>query len=120
MTHATSTGIVGVQLERAKASEARHPVGEPLVRSYDEEHTIVPVAGWGIEILTTSLPRAKLGQPYSAMLTADREVESWSVVSGSLPDGLSLSPVAGDRRAATISGTPSKWALGTHVFIVRA
>ena len=77
--------------------------------------TIAPAADRGFAILTTSLPRATVGQPYSAMLAADRDVASWSVASGSLPEGLSLDP-----RAGTISGTPSIWALGTHDFTVRA
>ncbi|MBQ7264341.1 MAG: putative Ig domain-containing protein [Synergistaceae bacterium] len=77
--------------------------------------TIAPAADSGFAILTTSLPRATVGQPYAITLAADRDVASWSVASGSLPKGLSLDPDTG-----TISGTPSIWALGTHDFTVRA
>ncbi len=58
--------------------------------------------------ISTALPIGFVGLRYSATLTASGGVVpySWSVVSGSLPPGLSLSP------AGTISGTPAT--LGTY------
>ncbi|MCZ4498683.1 MAG: hypothetical protein JWQ74_1236 [Marmoricola sp.] len=53
-----------------------------------------------IEIITTTLPSANRGSPYSAQLTTqDHRVGSWRVT-GSLPPGLTLS-------GYTISGTPT-------------
>ncbi|GGN27872.1 putative Ig domain-containing protein [Streptomyces fuscichromogenes] len=63
--------------------------------------TITVVAS--LQIVTTSLPHALTGQPYSQTLMAigGTAPYTWSVTSGDLPDGLSLNPVTG-----VISGTP--------------
>jgi hypothetical protein len=63
-------------------------------------------------ITTTSLPAATVGTPYSQTLSAGGGTApyTWSIASGSLPPGLTLS-------GATISGTPS--APGTSNFTVR-
>jgi hypothetical protein len=57
-----------------------------------------------LEVTTTSLPGATLGSAYSATLAATGGTPpySWSVTSGSLPPGLSLSS------SGTISGTPAE------------
>ena len=62
----------------------------------------------------TSLPGAKAGTSYSASLTATGGTPpyAWSISSGSLPAGLSLSS------AGVISGTPTT--VGTGVFSVTA
>ncbi len=65
-----------------------------------------------LEISTSSLPEATAGQPYSATLTANISGVTWSLVSGSLPAGLSLSS------AGEISGTPE--ISDTYTFTVRA
>ena len=54
-------------------------------------------------ITTTSLPNAQVGEPYSETLqaTGGEEPYTWSIVSGSLPSGLSLTAATGE-----ISGTP--------------
>ena len=54
------------------------------------------------EVVTTSLPTGIIGEAYSAALSAQNGTPpySWSVISGSLPDGLSLSD-------STISGIPT-------------
>ncbi len=64
-------------------------------------------------ILTASLPNGIVGESYSAALEAEggETPYTWSVASGSLPGGLSLSP------AGVISGTPT--AAGTATFTVR-
>ncbi|MFJ9558589.1 putative Ig domain-containing protein [Streptomyces fuscichromogenes] len=63
--------------------------------------TITVVAS--LQIVTASLPHALTGQPYSQTLMAigGTAPYTWSLTSGSLPDGLSLNPVTG-----VISGTP--------------
>jgi len=55
-------------------------------------------------ISTTSLPSGKVGTAYSATLaaTGGTKPSTWSLTSGKLPTGLSLSPSAG-----AITGTPS-------------
>jgi hypothetical protein len=66
-------------------------------------------------ILTTSLPQATVGQVYSAQLLAQGGTPPivWSVISGSLPNGLSLNGSTG-----IISGTPTT--AGTSNFEVLA
>ena len=55
-------------------------------------------------ILTSNLPDGTAGAPYSAALAASGGVPSytWSIASGSLPGGLTMSPSSG-----AISGTPA-------------
>lgn len=57
-----------------------------------------------LSLTTLTLPTAVLNAPYSANLTAfgGSQPFTWSVASGSLPAGLTLSPTSG-----TISGTPT-------------
>ncbi len=64
-------------------------------------------------ITTSSLPGGTVGQSYSATLQASGGTTpySWSIASGSLPSGLSLSS------SGTISGTPTS--PGTATFTVR-
>ena len=63
-------------------------------------------------ITTDNLPGGKVGTKYSANLAAEgTEPITWSIDSGSLPDGLTLS-------GNTISGTPT--AAGTFTFTVKA
>lgn len=66
-------------------------------------------------ILTTSLPAATVGVPYTAQLLAQGGTPPivWSVISGALPNGLSLNGSTG-----MISGTPT--AVGTSTFTVQA
>jgi outer membrane protein assembly factor BamB len=67
-----------------------------------------------VTITTTSLPNAVIGQPYSQTLTATGGTPpySWSLASGKLPPGLSLTPSSG-----TVSGTPTN--PGNNKFTVR-
>jgi len=76
---------------------------------YEYHVTIAPLA-----ISTTTLPAGQTGALYSQTLAATGGTTpySWSVISGSLPAGLSLTAATG-----AISGTPS--ASGTVSFTVR-
>jgi hypothetical protein len=67
-----------------------------------------------LAITTTSLPGGQVGVAYGQTVAATGGITpySWSVVSGSLPNGLSLGPSTG-----TISGTPTT--SGTSNFTVR-
>lgn len=66
-----------------------------------------------VSIVTTSVPNAILGAPYSQSLTATGGTQpySWIIAAGSLPAGLNLS------NAGVISGTPT--AAGTSTFTVQ-
>jgi len=70
----------------------------------------VPVA-----ITTTALPSGQVGSPFAATLSATggSGAFTWSVTSGTLPSGLSLSASSG-----SLSGTPTT--AGTATFTVRA
>jgi hypothetical protein len=68
----------------------------------------------GPVILTTTLPPATVGIPYSTLLLASGGAfpYTWSVISGSLPPGLTLNPSTGE-----ISGVPT--AAGSYTFTVQ-
>ncbi|MBR0279917.1 MAG: putative Ig domain-containing protein, partial [Synergistaceae bacterium] len=66
-----------------------------------------------LRITTTSLPDGMTNSPYSTTLTASITGVTWSVSSGNLPAGLSLSSSTG-----VISGTPTT--AGTSTFTVKA
>jgi hypothetical protein len=65
---------------------------------------VASTSGIGIMINTTMLPPAYVGSPYSFNLSASGGTPpySWGVLSGSLPNGLTLSTSTG-----TITGTPT-------------
>jgi hypothetical protein len=67
----------------------------------------------GVGITTTSLPGGTVGVPYTQLLSATGGLGAytWSIASGSLPPGLTLS-------GATISGTPTT--AGVYFFTVSA
>jgi len=67
--------------------------------------------GANASITTTSLPNGVVGMAYSAQLEGSN-VASWSIASGSLPDGLSLSS------GGAITGTPTT--AGTSSFTIQA
>jgi hypothetical protein len=67
-----------------------------------------------LDIATTSLPNAYPGVPYSQnlLLSGGYAPIVWSIIAGSLPDGLSMNPSSGE-----ITGTPTQ--NGVNVFTVR-
>jgi alpha-tubulin suppressor-like RCC1 family protein/putative cell wall-binding protein len=89
----TADGI-GQKLFDAYTDE-KYPPHLELSLTADPAHTIT--------ITTTSLPGAVVAQPYAATLAAAGGTApfTWSVASGSLPPGLSLST------AGSLSGTPT-------------
>ena len=65
-----------------------------------------------LTVATGALPDAPINQPYSQQLSATGgTASSWSIVSGALPDGLTLAS------SGLISGTPTK--AGTFSFTVQ-
>jgi len=81
----------------------------------DTDTQSLSIVVWAdLNITTTSLPNAKKGTAYSQTLqaTGGKTPYTWSIVSGSLPSGLSLNASTG-----VISGTPRR--TGTSNFTVR-
>lgn len=86
--------------------------GDKLTDYASELIALSPVSMQLPSITTTTLPGGKAGNAYSQTLAATGTTPiTWSIESGSLPAGLTLS---GD----TISGTPT--AAGTFTFTVKA
>jgi parvulin-like peptidyl-prolyl isomerase len=67
-----------------------------------------------VSVITSSLPDAQAGVDYSVTLEVlgDTDTYTWSIISGSLPDGLSLGETTGD-----IFGTPTTY--GTYDFTIQ-
>ncbi len=88
------------------------PSGATVTRSFSI--TTSPAAGLAFEVTTTSLPRGTQGRAYSAQLNSrgGTGLPSWSLASGQLPAGLSLSNLTGQ-----ISGTPT--ASGRYEIVVQ-
>ena len=88
--------------------------GSGVNGSVDAASASLLVAGNRVVVTTTSLPSGTAGAAYSQTLTASSGTSpyTWSVISGTLPPGLSLS------RAGVLSGTPST--SGTYDFTVEA
>jgi hypothetical protein len=70
-----------------------------------------------VRITTTTLPNGNVGTSYSAVIqtTGGSIPFTWTVASGSLPPGITMSPSV-DTRSLTLSGTPS--AAGTYAFSI--
>lgn len=78
-------------------------------------YALVNAPQWsGLSITSTSLSQGQVGSAYSQTLAASGRVTpyTWSVVSGSLPAGLTLASATG-----VISGTPT--AAGTSTFTIQ-
>jgi hypothetical protein len=112
LTLDASTGVIsgiptveGVVNFTAQASDSKSNSGTANL-SINIEGVVV--------VTTSSLPDGVVGQPYSQTLTATGGVPpyTWSLASGNLPPGLTLSP------QGMISGTPTT--LGSYTFTVQA
>lgn len=81
----------------------------------DATHAFTLTVEPPVTVTTTTLSGGKVGEPYSATLAASGGLApyAWSVSSGSLPGGLTLSP------GGVISGTPTG-PVGTVTFTVQA
>ena len=104
----TPTGA-GVSNFTVQVSDGESP---PTTANKALSITISPAVP--LSITTTTLPAGTAGTAYSAPLTAVGGVYpyTWSVISGTLPNGLSLNPNTG-----TINGVPT--AAGTSPFTVQ-
>jgi hypothetical protein len=105
LTLASSTGIIsgtptvaGSFSFTAKATDAANPIQTASVA------ISLPVTPATLTIKTTSIPTATQSSTYSSVLqaTGGTAPYSWSITSGSLPAGLTLSSTTG-----TISGAPT-------------
>ncbi len=74
---------------------------------------VATISNYQLIVTTQSLPSATVGSPYSATLTATGGLPpyTWSIISGSLPPGLSLDT------SGNITGTPTT--PGTYNFTVQ-
>ena len=90
-----------------KATDSTSPTAQTATQSL----TLTLAAG--LAVTTSSLPAGLATTPYSQTLAASGGAApyTWSVASGSLPTGLSLST------AGSISGTPTS--AGTFAFVVK-
>jgi hypothetical protein len=107
--HATAflTNNVTRQYVKHQAGQDRLSDGILDIGAYERQSsTPQPLA-----ITTSSLPAGTVNQPYSTTLQATGGISpyTWSVVGGSLPNGLQLNSLTGN-----ISGTPA--AAGTFTF----
>lgn len=103
----TAPNVSGTAAVSITAASAANP----------SKSTTVPVtvqSAAPLAIETSSLAVAVVGSPYSASLEASggRAPYKWTLASGSLPAGITLSS------AGTLTGTPSQ--SGTFSFVVRA
>ncbi len=109
-----SSGVISGKPTTAGTTTSTFRVKATLgSQSVSKEFSItINGSGPAIRITTTSLPSGTVNASYSAILAADSSAVTWSIASGSLPAGLTLS------NSGTISGTPTT--AGTSTFTVRA
>jgi hypothetical protein len=104
--YATSTSCVGVDSGEGRADGDYNSVGFRIAM-------ILPTTANNISVTSASTGEGVVNTAYSQTLSAtgDTAPYNWSVSSGTLPTGLSLTP------AGVLSGTPT--ATGTSTFIVQ-
>jgi parvulin-like peptidyl-prolyl isomerase len=109
-----STGVISGTPEYAGFYSLTIQVDSGL---YYWDHDFVMRVLLPISVSTSSLPDAEVGVGYSAILEVSGDITAntlytWSIISGSLPEGLNLGEATG-----YISGTPA--AAGTYDFTVQ-
>ncbi|MBL8174504.1 MAG: putative Ig domain-containing protein, partial [Bryobacterales bacterium] len=102
LTLATS-GLLSGQTGAAGSYPVTIQVRDNLQATAQKFYTLT-VGASGLTIVTSALPSASLNNPYSSTLTAQGGTApfTWSILSGQLPIGVTLSPSSG-----LISGTPT-------------
>jgi Putative Ig domain len=106
------------QIDTTKFAGGEHTMAVRLVDAAGNATVIgtrpVSIQNVAFSIITTDIAKGKKGEAYSLQLAAanGKTPYTWSLLSGSLPSGLSLSA------AGLISGTPTVF--GTFSFAVRA
>jgi hypothetical protein len=105
--------LAGLDHALVKSAKVSVTNGQLIIRFAHRPYGNVPViaaleilpAGSSLQFSTSSLPAGQVGAAYSTMIqaTGGTTPYHWSVSSGSLPAGLTLSATTG-----TISGTPTK------------
>ena len=104
-----------INLANSDSNSDNEPVDDPIEepvndpsddQKVDNQPTVVP-------ILNSSLPSGQVSKDYYAELSSTLENVEWTVKSGDLPKGLTLS-----KNTGVISGVPEK--AGTFKFIIQA
>ena len=112
LTLAATTGVISGTPTATGTSAFKIRFRDTLNIADTQDLSIV-VTNSAPVIATSSLPNGQTGSPYTATLTtADNRAGTWSISTGTLPDGLSLAPATG-----VISGTPTTRA--TSNFVVK-
>jgi hypothetical protein len=115
----SSSGVVsgtptasGTSTFTAKVTDSTTPTAQTATRTYT---ITVAAAVTPLQITTSSLAAGQVGTAYSVTVQASGGTTpySWSLTSGALPAGLSLTAASG-----AISGTPTT--SGTYAFTVKA
>jgi hypothetical protein len=113
LTSVTATSVVYTAPSSVTATAAASVTATPVKNTLFAAATEIQLNPAPV-VATTSLPAGIIGTTYSAQLGASGGTSplAWTVASGSLPAGLSLST------GGLLSGTPT--ALGTSTFTVKA
>jgi hypothetical protein len=90
-----------LQLSLCESNRPNECVPQIATRDY-----VVVIAGSPLSIVTTSLPDAEVGTPYSVFLVREGGTApfQWHVISGSLPQGISLTSAGELTGTATAAG----------------
>jgi len=85
------------------------------VAASSQQGFFITISAPPLTFLTTSLPSAEEGTPYTASVSVKGGTApyAYSIVTGSLPSGLTLVATFG-----AIGGTPDKGTAGTHSFVI--
>lgn len=120
LTLSAATGLIsGIPLSIGSSSLTISVTdSEGCVAFVDFVIIVTPAGCPTISLLPVALPMFTVGVPYSATITASGGTSpyTFSIVSGSLPPGISLSPTG--PASATLGGTPT--VAGNYQFVILA